>query len=82
MSCYSTTLDTTFCWKSQRFVDSEHQSLGEELATDAEIREVVRRARLTETVASLPKGFSTQVGERGLKLSGEKQRVRRALALA
>ena len=68
--------------KSQRFVDSEHQSLGEELATDAEIREVVRRARLTETVASLPKGFSTQVGERGLKLSGgEKQRVAIARAL-
>lgn len=53
-----------------------------ELATDSEIREVTRRARLTETVASMPKGFNTQVGERGLKLSGgEKQRVAIARAL-
>ena len=60
----------------------DESSFGDELATDAEIREVVRRARLTETVASLPKGFSTQVGERGLKLSGgEKQRVAIARAL-
>ena len=62
--------------------NGDESSFGDELATDAEIREVVRRARLTETVASLPKGFSTQVGERGLKLSGgEKQRVAIARAL-
>jgi ATP-binding cassette subfamily B (MDR/TAP) protein 7 len=68
--------------KSQRREDEMQPLNGEELATDAEIREVVRRARLTETVASLPKGFNTQVGERGLKLSGgEKQRVAIARAL-
>jgi ATP-binding cassette subfamily B (MDR/TAP) protein 7 len=68
--------------KSRRREDEIQPLNGEELATDAEIREVVRRARLTETVASLPKGFNTQVGERGLKLSGgEKQRVAIARAL-
>jgi len=38
--------------------------------------EAARKARLDEFVQSLPKGYETLVGERGLKLSGgEKQRV-------
>ena len=37
---------------------------------------VIEQADLTDLVSSLPDGLSTQVGERGLKLSGgEKQRV-------
>ena len=37
---------------------------------------VIEKVDLTSLVSSLPKGLSTQVGERGLKLSGgEKQRV-------
>ncbi|MCH8498903.1 MAG: ABC transporter ATP-binding protein/permease [Marinobacter sp.] len=45
-------------------------------ASDAEIEGVVRMAHLDTFVARLPEGLDTQVGERGLKLSGgEKQRI-------
>ncbi len=45
-------------------------------AADAEIHEAARLARIDRLVASLPNGYNSQVGERGLKLSGgEKQRV-------
>ena len=41
-----------------------------------------KAARLHEFVATLPKGYETEVGERGLKLSGgEKQRVSIARAI-
>ena len=49
---------------------------GREGATQAEIEEAARGAALDEFIAKLPHGYDTQVGERGLKLSGgEKQRV-------
>ncbi|QOG08400.1 ABC transporter ATP-binding protein [Aureimonas sp. OT7] len=45
-------------------------------ATEEDILEAVRRANLTETVAALPEGLDTIVGERGVKLSGgQKQRL-------
>ncbi len=45
-------------------------------ASRAEIEEAARLAAIDEFVASLPRGYETIVGERGLKLSGgEKQRV-------
>ncbi len=45
-------------------------------ATEDDIVEAVRRANLTETVAALPEGLDTIVGERGVKLSGgQKQRL-------
>ena len=45
-------------------------------ASDAEIERAARLARIHDFVSSLPKGYDTMVGERGLKLSGgEKQRV-------
>ncbi|KPF65488.1 metal ABC transporter permease [alpha proteobacterium AAP81b] len=45
-------------------------------ATQAEIEAAARGAQIHDFVASLPDGYATQVGERGLKLSGgEKQRV-------
>jgi thiol reductant ABC exporter CydC subunit len=50
-------------------------------ATDAEIRDALRRAGLDEWVASLPAGLQTRVGEHGERLSGG-QRRRVALARA
>ena len=51
-------------------------------ATEEEIVAAARAARLDAFVASLPAGYDTMVGERGLKLSGgEKQRVAIARAL-
>ena len=45
-------------------------------ASEAEILEAIRRARLDEMVALLPQGLDTEVGERGARLSGgQKQRI-------
>jgi len=45
-------------------------------ATDAEVHEAARLAQIDRFIATLPQGYATMVGERGLKLSGgEKQRV-------
>src|ERR1700726_2830525 len=45
-------------------------------ATDAEVEEAARMAQIDSFIRISPKGYETEVGERGLKLSGgEKQRV-------
>jgi ATP-binding cassette subfamily B protein len=45
-------------------------------ASDAEVEEAARLAQIDGFIRSTPHGFRTEVGERGLKLSGgEKQRV-------
>jgi len=45
-------------------------------ATDAEVEEAARLAQIDGFIRMSPKGYETEVGERGLKLSGgEKQRV-------
>ena len=45
-------------------------------ATDEEIEEAVRTARIHDLIASLPEGYDTVVGERGYRFSGgEKQRM-------
>ena len=45
-------------------------------ATEQEVFDAARLASIHEFILSLPKGYETRVGERGLKLSGgEKQRV-------
>ncbi len=45
-------------------------------ATVAEIEQAARLAQIHDFIVSLPQGYTTKVGERGLKLSGgEKQRV-------
>jgi len=45
-------------------------------ATDEEIEEAARAARIHGLIASLPEGYDTVVGERGYRFSGgEKQRI-------
>ncbi len=49
---------------------------GREGASQAEVETAARGAAIHDFIVSLPKGYDTRVGERGLKLSGgEKQRV-------
>ncbi len=51
-------------------------------ASDDEVREAARKARLGDFIDKLPKGWDTRVGERGVKLSGgERQRVGIARAI-
>jgi ATP-binding cassette, subfamily B, heavy metal transporter len=60
------------------FNDTIHYNIayGRPGASEAEVVEAARLARLDALILSLPEGFQTKVGERGLKLSGgEKQRV-------
>ncbi|CAN7392653.1 ABC transporter ATP-binding protein/permease [Phyllobacterium sp. LjRoot231] len=59
-----------------------HRSLAENIAyarpgaTQDEIEEAARQASAHDFISALPKGYSTLVGERGVKLSGgERQRV-------
>jgi ABC-type transport system involved in Fe-S cluster assembly fused permease/ATPase subunit len=49
---------------------------GRDGATQTDIENAARAAQIHDFIASLPDGYDTKVGERGLKLSGgEKQRV-------
>ena len=51
-------------------------TLGAPDATDAELWEALRRARLDDVVAAMPDGLETVVGERGYRLSGgQRQRL-------
>jgi len=59
-----------------------HESIGENLryarpeATDQDLIEACRSARILHVIEDLPEGFDTMVGERGYRLSGgEKQRL-------
>ncbi|WP_284644929.1 ABC transporter ATP-binding protein [Paenibacillus silviterrae] len=54
----------------------ENIAYGKLEATEAEILDAARRARLGELIEALPEGLDTQIGERGVKLSGgQKQRL-------
>lgn len=61
---------------------SENISYGNRLATQDEIVAAAKKAFAHEFIMSLPKGYDTLVGERGVKLSGgERQRVAIARAI-
>jgi len=54
----------------------ENIAYGRLEATEGEILDAARRARLDQVIASLPAGLDTIIGERGVKLSGgQKQRL-------
>lgn len=54
----------------------ENIRYGNQDATQEELEEVAEAAQLTKFIESLPDGWDTMVGDRGLKLSGgEKQRT-------
>lgn len=54
----------------------ENIAYGKLDATDEEIAQAAKRAHLVSFIESLPLGYDTPVGERGLKLSGgQKQRI-------
>lgn len=57
-------------------------AFGKEDVSLEEIKKVAKLAGIHDTIISLPKGYETVVGERGVKLSGgEKQRIALARAL-
>jgi len=60
---------------------AENIALGRPEASEADIRAAAEQARLSTDLASLPEGFATEVGERGVTLSGG-QRARTAVARA
>ena len=73
------------CAQDAHMFDStigENVRLARPAATDDEIRDALRRARILDWVDSLPHGLDTHVGEHGAQVSGgQRQRIALARAL-
>lgn len=60
----------------------ENIAWGNEYASEDEIVEAAKRAQIHDTIAKLPQGYDTVIGQRGVNLSGgQKQRLSIARAL-
>jgi len=60
----------------------ENIRIGKSDATDAEVTEAAKKARIHDFIQSLPDGYNTLTGEKGARISGgEKQRIAIARAL-
>lgn len=60
----------------------ENIRIGKSDATDAEVEDAAKKARIHDFIVSLPDGYDTLTGEKGARLSGgQKQRVSIARAL-
>lgn len=60
----------------------ENIAYGKDDATDEEVYQAAALANAANFINNMPKGFNTQVGERGIQLSGgQKQRVAIARAI-
>ena len=54
----------------------ENIMYGKTDATEEEMIEAAKKAKIHDYIASLPEGYDSQIGERGVKLSGgQKQRI-------
>ncbi|HUI30355.1 MAG TPA: ABC transporter ATP-binding protein [Candidatus Acidoferrales bacterium] len=79
LSQFGIVLQDTFLFSTTIF---ENIRYGDLTATEAEIVEAAKGANAHEFIVGFPNGYQTQVGERGMKLSGgEKQRIAIARAI-
>lgn len=61
---------------------AENIAFGSDAATEQDIRNAAREAQIADFIESLPDGYNTLIGERGITLSGgQRQRVAIARAL-
>jgi subfamily B ATP-binding cassette protein MsbA len=79
LSQFGIVLQETFLFSTTIYENIRYGNL---MATEAEVVEAAKAANAHQFIVGLPRGYQTQVGERGTKLSGgEKQRIAIARAI-